>query len=77
MPFHSQTLVLVRHAVNERSSSLEAVETVSFFLTLLAPAVTPVFMLSERWIHLPCGCFINCRQDTEREPTGTLCPLWL
>ncbi|XP_038818060.1 probable G-protein coupled receptor 149 [Salvelinus namaycush] len=64
------TLVLVRHAVNERSSSLEAVETVSFFLTLLAPAVTPVFMLSERWIHLPCGCFINCRQDTEREPTA-------
>uniref|UniRef100_A0A4W5QJ94 G protein-coupled receptor 149 n=1 Tax=Hucho hucho TaxID=62062 RepID=A0A4W5QJ94_9TELE len=46
-------------------SSLEAVETVSFFLTLLAPAVTPVFTLSERWIHLPCGCFVNCRRDTE------------
>lgn len=75
MPFHSQTLVLVRHAVNARSSYLETVETVSFFLTLLAPAVTPVFILSDRWIHLPCGCFINCPRDTEHEPTGRLCPL--
>ncbi|XP_041732655.1 probable G-protein coupled receptor 149 [Coregonus clupeaformis] len=64
------TLVLVRHAVNTRSSSLETVETVSFFLTLLAPAVTPVFMLSECWIHLPCGCFINCRRDKAHEPTA-------
>uniref|UniRef100_A0A3B4Y3G7 G protein-coupled receptor 149 n=1 Tax=Seriola lalandi dorsalis TaxID=1841481 RepID=A0A3B4Y3G7_SERLL len=54
------TLVLVRHALNARSSSLE---TLSFFLTLLAPAVTPLFMLSERWIHMPCGCFINCKRD--------------
>uniref|UniRef100_A0A3Q3MFH3 G protein-coupled receptor 149 n=1 Tax=Mastacembelus armatus TaxID=205130 RepID=A0A3Q3MFH3_9TELE len=54
------TLVLVRHAVNARSSSLE---TLSFFLTLLAPAVTPLFVLSERWIHMPCGCFINCKRD--------------
>uniref|UniRef100_A0A4W5M938 G protein-coupled receptor 149 n=1 Tax=Hucho hucho TaxID=62062 RepID=A0A4W5M938_9TELE len=64
------TLVLVRHAVNARSPYLETVETVSFFLTLLAPAVTPVFTLSERWIHLPCGCFINCQRDTEHEPTA-------
>ncbi|XP_041733723.1 probable G-protein coupled receptor 149 [Coregonus clupeaformis] len=64
------TLVLVRHAVNAPSSYLETVETVSFFLTLLAPAVTPVFMLSERWIHLPCGCFIDCQRDTEQEPTA-------
>ncbi|XP_021437279.2 probable G-protein coupled receptor 149 [Oncorhynchus mykiss] len=64
------TLVLVRHAVNANSSYLEAVETVSFFLTLLAPAVTPVFILSDRWIHLPCGCFINCPRDTENEPTA-------
>ncbi|KAL3057480.1 hypothetical protein OYC64_007867 [Pagothenia borchgrevinki] len=60
------TLVLVRHAVNARSSSLE---TLSFFLTLLAPAVTPLFVLSERWIHMPCGCFINCKQDPTQEPS--------
>ncbi|XP_029629685.1 probable G-protein coupled receptor 149 [Salmo trutta] len=64
------TLVLVRHAVNARSSYLETVETVSFFLTLLAPAVTPVFILSDRWVHLPCGCFINCPRDTEHEHTA-------
>uniref|UniRef100_A0A3B5BFX2 G protein-coupled receptor 149 n=1 Tax=Stegastes partitus TaxID=144197 RepID=A0A3B5BFX2_9TELE len=61
------TLVLVRHAVNARSSSLE---TLSFFLTLLAPAVTPLFVLSERWIHMPCGCFINCKRDPAQEPSA-------
>ncbi|TDH14816.1 hypothetical protein EPR50_G00024870 [Perca flavescens] len=60
------TLVLVRHAVNARSSSLE---TLSFFLTLLAPAFTPLFVLSERWIHMPCGCFINCKRDSMQEPS--------
>ncbi|KAF7218533.1 probable G-protein coupled receptor 149 [Nothobranchius furzeri] len=61
------TLVLIRHAVNARSSSLE---TLSFFLTLLAPAVTPLFVLSERWIHMPCGCFINCKRDATQEPSA-------
>ncbi|XP_061638680.1 probable G-protein coupled receptor 149 [Phyllopteryx taeniolatus] len=56
------TLMMVRHAANARNSSLE---TLGFFLTLLAPAVTPLFVLSKRWIHMPCGCFINCN----REPT--------
>lgn len=65
--FHSQTSVLVRHALNARSSSLE---TLCFFLTLLAPAVTPLFVLSERWIHMPCGCFINCKRGPRREPSG-------
>ncbi|XP_041849982.1 probable G-protein coupled receptor 149 [Melanotaenia boesemani] len=60
------TLVLIRHAVNARSASLE---TLSFFFTLLAPAVTPLFVLSERWIHMPCGCFINCKQDPTQEPS--------
>ncbi|XP_072247817.1 probable G-protein coupled receptor 149 [Leuresthes tenuis] len=60
------TLVLVRHTSNARSSSLE---TLSFFLTLLAPAVTPLFVLSERWIHMPCGCFINCKRDPTQEPS--------
>ncbi|XP_052007887.1 probable G-protein coupled receptor 149 [Xyrauchen texanus] len=57
MPMMTQ--ILVSHAVHMHSSSLE---TLCFFLTLLSAAVTPVFMLSERWVHLPCGCFINCRQ---------------
>uniref|UniRef100_A0A667Z0H3 G protein-coupled receptor 149 n=1 Tax=Myripristis murdjan TaxID=586833 RepID=A0A667Z0H3_9TELE len=59
-------VMLVRHTVNARSSSLE---TLSFFLTLLAPAVTPLFVLSERWIHMPCGCFINCKRDPTQEPS--------
>ncbi|KFZ66903.1 putative G-protein coupled receptor 149, partial [Podiceps cristatus] len=33
-------------------------ETLSFLL------VTPVFVLSEHWIHLPCGCIINCRRNS-------------
>ncbi|XP_074534858.1 putative G-protein coupled receptor 149 [Halichoeres trimaculatus] len=57
------TLVLLRYALNTRSSYLE---TLSFFLTLLAPAVTPLFVLSERWIHMPCGCFINCKRDPKQ-----------
>ncbi|XP_015225718.1 PREDICTED: probable G-protein coupled receptor 149 [Cyprinodon variegatus] len=61
------TLVLIRHAADARSSSLE---TLSFFLTLLAPAITPLFVLSERWIHMPCGCFINCQRDLKQEPSG-------
>uniref|UniRef100_A0A4W4FMG3 G-protein coupled receptors family 1 profile domain-containing protein n=1 Tax=Electrophorus electricus TaxID=8005 RepID=A0A4W4FMG3_ELEEL len=58
MPMMAQ--ILVSHAVQMHSASLE---TLCFFLTLLSAAVTPVFVLSERWIHLPCGCFINCRRD--------------
>uniref|UniRef100_A0A8C2WEG3 G protein-coupled receptor 149 n=1 Tax=Cyclopterus lumpus TaxID=8103 RepID=A0A8C2WEG3_CYCLU len=61
------TLVLVSHTVNARSYSLEML---SFFLTLLAPVVTPLFVLSERWIHMPCGCFINCKRDPMQEPSG-------
>ncbi|KAI4876837.1 hypothetical protein NFI96_016977, partial [Prochilodus magdalenae] len=59
MPMMAQ--ILVSHAVRMHSSSLE---TLCFFLTLLSAAVTPVFVLSERWIHLPCGCFINCRRGS-------------
>ncbi|KAK3549367.1 hypothetical protein QTP70_035068 [Hemibagrus guttatus] len=58
MPMMTQ--ILISHIVRVHSSS---VETLCFFLTLLSAAVTPVFCLSERWIHLPCGCFINCGQD--------------
>ncbi|XP_012498336.1 PREDICTED: probable G-protein coupled receptor 149 [Propithecus coquereli] len=52
--------MVVQHVV--RSQSLPF-ETLSFLLTLLATAVTPVFILSKRWAHLPCGCIINCRQN--------------
>ncbi|XP_056297342.1 probable G-protein coupled receptor 149 [Pseudoliparis swirei] len=62
------TLMLVNHTVNARSDSLE---TLSFFLTLLAPMVTPLFVLSEHWIHMPCGCFINCKRDPTQEPSVT------
>ncbi|NXV09565.1 GP149 protein, partial [Cettia cetti] len=39
-------------------------ETLSFLLTLLAATVTPVFVLSQHWLHLPCGCIINCRRSS-------------
>lgn len=39
-------------------------EMLSFLLTLLAATVTPVFVMSEHWIHLPCGCIINCGRNT-------------
>ncbi|KAJ3591218.1 hypothetical protein NHX12_009164 [Muraenolepis orangiensis] len=59
------TLVLLRHTMDARVPPLE---TLGFFLTLLAPAVTPLFALSERWNHLPCGCFIHCKRDPTAEP---------
>ncbi|XP_033615455.1 probable G-protein coupled receptor 149 isoform X2 [Fukomys damarensis] len=45
-------------------------ETLGFLLTLLASTVTPVFVLSKRWTHLPCGCIINCRQDAYPVASG-------
>ncbi|NXN86304.1 GP149 protein, partial [Bombycilla garrulus] len=39
-------------------------ETLSFLLTALAATVTPVFVLSQHWLHLPCGCIINCRRSS-------------
>ncbi|XP_023788495.1 probable G-protein coupled receptor 149 [Cyanistes caeruleus] len=39
-------------------------ETLSFLLTVLAAMVTPVFVLSQHWLHLPCGCIINCRRSS-------------
>uniref|UniRef100_A0A8D0G2S4 G protein-coupled receptor 149 n=1 Tax=Sphenodon punctatus TaxID=8508 RepID=A0A8D0G2S4_SPHPU len=52
--------MIVQHIVGFQSLSFEIF---SFLMTLLAATVTPVFVLSERWIHLPCGCFINCRRN--------------
>ncbi|KAJ8367817.1 hypothetical protein SKAU_G00078450 [Synaphobranchus kaupii] len=52
--------IFVSHTVHLRSSSIE---TLCFLLTSLSAAVTPVFVLSEHFIHLPCGCFINCRRE--------------
>ncbi|NXR85512.1 GP149 protein, partial [Hypocryptadius cinnamomeus] len=39
-------------------------ETLSFLLSVLAATVTPVFVLSQHWLHLPCGCVINCRRNS-------------
>ncbi|KAL6116015.1 gpr149 [Pungitius sinensis] len=61
------TLVLLSHTVDSRS---DALQTLSFFLTLLAPMATPLFVLSERWIHMPCGCFINCKQNPTQQPSA-------
>ncbi|XP_004648284.1 probable G-protein coupled receptor 149 [Octodon degus] len=58
-------LPLMIHMVVKRVAGVQCLpfETVGFLLTLLATTVTPVFVLSKRWAHLPCGCIINCRQD--------------
>ncbi|KFO84359.1 putative G-protein coupled receptor 149, partial [Buceros rhinoceros silvestris] len=53
--------MVVQHVTGFQSLSFE---TLSFLLPLLAATVTPVFVLSEHWIHLPCGCIINCRKDS-------------
>ncbi|XP_077204751.1 putative G-protein coupled receptor 149 [Paroedura picta] len=52
--------MVVQHTVAFQSFSFEIF---SFLLTLLAATVTPVFVLSEYWSHLPCGCIINCRRN--------------
>uniref|UniRef100_A0A6J0SMA9 Probable G-protein coupled receptor 149 n=1 Tax=Pogona vitticeps TaxID=103695 RepID=A0A6J0SMA9_9SAUR len=52
--------MVVQHTVGFQSLSFEIF---SFLLTLLAVTVTPVFVLSEHWSHLPCGCIINCRKN--------------
>ncbi|NXH20517.1 GP149 protein, partial [Bucco capensis] len=53
--------MVVQHITGFQSLSFEML---SFLLTLLAATVTPVFVLSEHWIHLPCGCIINCRRNS-------------
>nr|XP_033813427.1 probable G-protein coupled receptor 149 [Geotrypetes seraphini] len=52
--------MVVQHIIGYQSLSFE---TLSFLLTLLAATVTPLFALSEHWIHLPCGCIINCKRN--------------
>ncbi|KAL1778226.1 putative G-protein coupled receptor 149 [Sigmodon hispidus] len=52
--------MVVKHVVGFQSLQID---TLSFLLTLLASVVTPVFVLSKRWTHLPCGCIINCQPD--------------
>ncbi|XP_054138692.1 probable G-protein coupled receptor 149 [Melozone crissalis] len=51
----------VQYITGLQSLSFEAL---SFLLTVLAAAVTPVFVLSQHWLHLPCGCIINCRSSS-------------
>ncbi|XP_004834542.1 probable G-protein coupled receptor 149 [Heterocephalus glaber] len=58
-------LPLMIHMVVKHVAGVQCLpfETLGFLLTLLATTVTPVFVLSKRWTHLPCGCIINCRRD--------------
>lgn len=58
--FAFQIHMVVKHVVGFQSLPGD---TLSFLLTLLASVVTPVFVLSKRWTHLPCGCIINCQPD--------------
>ncbi|NXG15618.1 GP149 protein, partial [Grallaria varia] len=53
--------MVVQYITGVQSLSFEAL---SFLLTVLAATVTPVFVLSEHWLHLPCGCIINCMRDS-------------
>ncbi|NXS53326.1 GP149 protein, partial [Brachypteracias leptosomus] len=53
--------MVVQHITGFQSLSFE---TFGFLLTLLAATVTPMFVLSEHWVHLPCGCIINCRRNS-------------
>ncbi|KFQ24051.1 putative G-protein coupled receptor 149, partial [Mesitornis unicolor] len=61
--------MVVQHITGFQSLSFE---TLSFLLPLLAATVTPVFVLSEHWIYLPCGCIINCRRDSYAVPSEEL-----
>ncbi|NWY36147.1 GP149 protein, partial [Sylvia atricapilla] len=55
------TQLAVQYITGLQSPSFE---TLSFLLTLLAATVTPLFVLSQHWLHLPCGCIINCRRSS-------------
>ncbi|NXM80446.1 GP149 protein, partial [Oenanthe oenanthe] len=55
------TQMAVQYTAGLQSLSLEAL---SFLLTVLAATVTPVFVLSQHWLHLPCGCIISCRRSS-------------
>ncbi|KAM8953459.1 putative G-protein coupled receptor 149 isoform 2-T2 [Pelodytes ibericus] len=53
--------MVIQHILDFQSLPFE---TLSFLLTLLAASITPLFVLSEHWSHLPCGCIINCKKNT-------------
>ncbi|NWQ71741.1 GP149 protein, partial [Neopipo cinnamomea] len=53
--------MLVQYITGVQSLAFEAM---SFLLTVLAATVTPLFVLSEHWVHLPCGCIISCTRDS-------------
>ncbi|KAM4772189.1 putative G-protein coupled receptor 149 [Rhinophrynus dorsalis] len=58
--------VVVQHIVGFQNLSFE---TLSFILTLLSATATPMFVLSEHWSHLPCGCIINCKRNACAVPS--------
>ncbi|NXT10035.1 GP149 protein, partial [Prunella fulvescens] len=51
----------VQYMAGLQSPSCEAL---AFLLTALAAAVSPLFALSQRWLHLPCGCLITCASSS-------------
>ncbi|XP_053316069.1 probable G-protein coupled receptor 149 [Spea bombifrons] len=60
--------MVVQHIVGFQTPSFD---TLSFLLTLLAATITPLFVLSEHWSHLPCGCIINCKRNAYITPEDT------
>ncbi|XP_051847761.1 probable G-protein coupled receptor 149 [Antechinus flavipes] len=60
-------LPMMIHMVAQNTPEFQSLpfELFSFLLTTLATTVTPVFVLSERWTHLPCGCIINCPRGAD------------
>ncbi|XP_043854881.1 probable G-protein coupled receptor 149 isoform X2 [Dromiciops gliroides] len=58
-------LPMMIHMVSRHTPEFQSLpfELFCFLLTTLAATVTPVFVLSERWTHLPCGCIINCPRN--------------
>ncbi|KAJ7401991.1 putative G-protein coupled receptor 149 [Pitangus sulphuratus] len=53
--------MLVQYITGVQSLAFEAL---GFLLTVLAATLTPLFVLSEHWVHLPCGCIISCTRDS-------------
>ncbi|NWS96151.1 GP149 protein, partial [Mionectes macconnelli] len=61
--------MLVQYITGEQSPVFEAL---SFLLTVLGATATPLFVLSEHWVHLPCGCIISCTRDSCAAASGDL-----
>ncbi|XP_027541620.1 probable G-protein coupled receptor 149 [Neopelma chrysocephalum] len=61
--------MVVQHITGVQSLVFEAL---SFLLSALAATATPLFVLSEHWLHLPCGCIISCSREPWAGPAEQL-----